>query len=63
MFVVEESDRPTFPMNAFNRKAMKISVFYFASRFIIYHVKFVKKCRMKLLKEFKAPLAVIHSPL
>lgn len=43
MFVVEGSDRAAFLMNAFNKKAMKISVFYFASRFIIYHVKFVKK--------------------
>lgn len=34
MFVVEGSDRPTFLMNAFNRKAMKISVFYFASRIL-----------------------------
>lgn len=43
MFVVGGSDRATFLMNAFNKKAMKISVFYFASRFIIYHVRFVKK--------------------
>lgn len=42
MFVVRGSDRATFPMNAFNRKAIQISVFYFASRFFIYHVKFVK---------------------
>ena len=53
MFVVEESDRPTFPMNAFNRKAMKISVFYFASRFFIYHVKFVRTPREAAKKNSK----------
>lgn len=35
MFVVGGSDRAAFLMDAFNKKAMKISVFYFASRFII----------------------------
>lgn len=43
MFVVGRSDRATFLMNAFNKKAMKISAFYFGSKFIIYHAKFVKK--------------------
>ena len=43
MFVVGGSDRAAFLMDAFNKKVIKIPVFYFASRFITYHVKFIKK--------------------